>query len=188
MNDTSQPSGLIIRDAIPADVPQCITLDATYITDYVWQLNLQETIGQRTITLRQERLPRTMEVSLPPITEATLTHALKPNHAFLVAAAKETPTVYAYLLMSHDPFTHTATIRNILVGNSYRRAGLATRLLRVARRWATARNIPKLFAETQTKNYPSIQLLQKNGFSFCGYSDQHFDNQDIAVFFVLRVH
>jgi hypothetical protein len=40
-----------------------------------------------------------------------------------------------------------------------------------------------MILEMQSKNYPAIQLAQKLGFDFCGYNDNYFDNQDIAILF-----
>jgi RimJ/RimL family protein N-acetyltransferase len=35
----------------------------------------------------------------------------------------------------------------------------------------------------QSKNLPAIRLAQKFGYEFCGYNDQYYINQDVALFF-----
>lgn len=174
--------GLVIRDGIAADIPACLKLDHRYETEYVWQINIHGDTQQRNITLRRERLPRSMEVT-HPAGEQRLRHGLSPAHAFLVAAGGTTNTPYGYLIMTHDPLDDTAHIRDLVVDKPYRRAGIGTRLVNVAARWAAARGVQRIFAETQTKNYPAIQLYLRAGYAFCGFNDQYFDNQDIAIFF-----
>jgi RimJ/RimL family protein N-acetyltransferase len=39
----------------------------------------------------------------------------------------------------------------------------------------------------QSKNYPAIALARKLGFSYSGYSDRYYADQDIALFFYLGV-
>jgi GNAT superfamily N-acetyltransferase len=176
--------GLVIRDGVAADIPTCLKLDHSYETEYVWQINIHGDNQQRNITLRRERLPRNMAAA-HPITAHRLEHGLTADHAFLVAAGPtETGnTPYAYLVMTHDPLDHTAHIRDLVVDQPYRRAGIGTRLVKVAARWARERGVKRIFAETQTKNYPAIQLYLRAGYGFCGFNDQYFDNQDIAIFF-----
>ncbi len=40
-----------------------------------------------------------------------------------------------------------------------------------------------MMAAVQSKNYPAINFLQRNGFTFCGYNERYYRNQDIAVYF-----
>jgi hypothetical protein len=35
----------------------------------------------------------------------------------------------------------------------------------------------------QSKKYPAICFLEKNGFDFCGYNERFYRNQDIALYF-----
>jgi len=35
----------------------------------------------------------------------------------------------------------------------------------------------------QSKNNPAIRMANKLGFSFCGFRDHYFPNQDLALFF-----
>ncbi|MEO0562707.1 MAG: GNAT family N-acetyltransferase [Chloroflexota bacterium] len=187
MSNQNQLAGLTIRDAVPADIPLCHALDHTYQTDFVWQINIQGDSRQRNISLRQERLPRSMDVTYTPYTD-NLSVALSGNEAFLIAANRDNSQLYGYLVMTQDKVKPTATLRDIVVSKAYRRQGVATRLLSIARRWALSHNIERIFAQTQTKNFPAIQLLQKTGYAFCGYNDQYFENQDIAIFFAQALH
>jgi RimJ/RimL family protein N-acetyltransferase len=37
--------------------------------------------------------------------------------------------------------------------------------------------------EMHSKNMAAVRLAMKMGFEFCGYNDQYYANQDIALFF-----
>jgi len=37
--------------------------------------------------------------------------------------------------------------------------------------------------EMSSKNNPAIRFAQKLGYEFCGYNDQYYETQDIALFF-----
>ena len=50
-------------------------------------------------------------------------------------------------------------------------------------RWARERRLKQIVVEVQTKNHPAICLLDKLGFTFCGFNDRHYLNQDIAVLY-----
>ena len=60
--------------------------------------------------------------------------------------------------------------------------------MQAAADWLRRRNVNRVLLEMTTKNYPAIRFAQKLGFSFCGYNDRYYTNQDIAIFFakVLR--
>lgn len=175
-------SSFMIRDGLSTDIDACLTLNHSYETDYVWQVNMQDIGGEWRITLREDRLPRPMTITYP-VSQKRLHHALKAEHGFLVATSQTDNHVLGYLTITVDAPTQTATIRDVVVDLDYRHRGIALRLLRVARHWAAQHNCERLQAETQTINYPAIQLYKRAGYRFCGFNDQHFANQDIAVYF-----
>lgn len=178
---TEQPK-LIIRDALATDIPRCFVMNHDYETDHVWQVSIQHEDNQHQIHLREERLPRVMTVTQKPHPRR-LNAALEPDQCFLVAAASDNSDIYGYLVMTHAYDSHMATVRDVVVDMDYRRHGIASRLLRVAKKWAVQRDLISIHAETHTKNYPAVQLYQRNGYNFCGFNDQYFLNQDIAIFF-----
>jgi RimJ/RimL family protein N-acetyltransferase len=49
--------------------------------------------------------------------------------------------------------------------------------------WALERGVRRLVIETQSKNQACIRLAQKFGYEFCGYNDQYYPTQDVALFF-----
>ena len=178
----SDSFSFIIRDGHKSDLPACLELDCHYETQYVWRMSFQPDSGERCVTFNTERLPRDMAVEYP-ISEWRLRLALPATQCFLVAVGRDDPRTLGFLTMRQD-FTHRiALVQDVVVSRPFRRRRIGTRLLRVARQWAQERNLNQFMVETQTKNYPGIQFCQRAGLVFCGFNDQYFDNQDIAVFF-----
>lgn len=174
-------SGFLIRDGLESDIPSCLALDHRASSDYVWQMNMQQTGGGWTVMLKPERLPRPVDIPYA-LDENRLRLALN-GHCFLVANQRDSHIVTGYLTMRIDPVHHIALIQDLVVSQPFRRQHIGSRLLNVARQWARERKMLRLTAETPTKNYPGIQFCQSAGLVFCGFNDHYFLNQDIAVFF-----
>jgi ribosomal protein S18 acetylase RimI-like enzyme len=177
------PSPYLIRDGIAADIERYQRIDTSYETDTVWQVSVQHDTDAHSITFRPTRLPRSM-TGVHSVKPALLSHALPPEQCFLVAANRHQPSeVWGYLVMLTDPTQPAAMLRSIAVHPERRRRGIARRLLATAAQWAAGHGLGRIVAETPTKNYPAIALYQQAGYVFCGFNDQYFTNQDIAVFF-----
>ena len=125
----------VIRDALAADIEACLALDHCYETDYVWQMTLSPEIEIRQIIFRKERLPRTNEIEYPS-DELRLQLALPPEICSLVVAGKDEPTMLGYLTLRVQVVHQIALIQDIVVSQQFRRRGIGSRLLAVARRWA----------------------------------------------------
>lgn len=180
----TQSAPFVLRDGLESDIAQCLALDHSYETDYVWQMTLHhDDLDQHEIMFRRERLPRTLEVEQYGDT-VRLRAALAPDQCFLVASLRETPgEIAGYLTMRHDPFHKVGWIEDLMVARKFRRKGIGSRMIFVARSWAKEHRLSRLTVEIATKNYPAIVFCQTLGFSFCGFNDKYFVNQDIAVFF-----
>ncbi len=174
--------GIVIRDALETDLAACLQLDHTYETDTVWQMSVSEEPGDWHIAFKTQRLPRTLDTDYPA-DERRLRLALPPDECFLVVASKDSQDILAYLTLRADPVYRTALIQDVVVSRPYRRRRIGTRLVNVARQWAKERGLTQFTIETSTRNYPGIAFCKAAGFTFCGFNDQYFPNQDIAVFF-----
>lgn len=172
----------VIRDALAADVEACLLLDPVYQSEHVWRMTISPDGEGRQIHFRKERLPRPVE-NLYPVDEMRLRLALPREICYLVAVGKEEPIMLGYLTMRPEPIHQIAVVQDILVSQQFRRRGVGTKLLNVARSWAQEHGAKQLMVETQSINYPAIEFLQNRGLQFCGFNDQYFRNHDIAVFF-----
>lgn len=170
----------IVRKASEEDLPACLALDHSSTSDYVWQVETHE--AQETISFhfRTVRLPRPTVVPYPQETE-TLRIAWHQSDCFLVAEAQG--AIYGYLTMRGDRAHGIGWVYDLVVDRARRRHRVGTALLLQARQWAQDHQLRRIILETQTKNYPAIAFCQRQGLVFCGFNDQYYPNQDIALFF-----
>ena len=171
---------LIIRSATPTDYERCEFLDHSWSTEFVWQMGIDETESNVLVNFRTARLPRSTKM-LYPRSEEALVQSWRLHSAFLVAQWEE--DVVGYVNVREESAQECAWVADMVVDRSHRLRGIGSSLLRATREWALSHHLRRLIVETQTKNYPAIAFLQKRGLVFCGYNDQYFPNQDIAVFF-----
>jgi ribosomal protein S18 acetylase RimI-like enzyme len=170
-----------VRKAELADLNACLLIDPSFVTDHVWQMESRDSEGVVSVTFRTVRLPRPMKVSYPRDTDGLIDN-WRRGECFLTA--HEDAEVVGFLDMTIQPWNMTGWVNNLVVAKPHRRRGIGTVLLRSALRWGQEMHLLKVVTETQTKNYPAIKFYQKNAFSFCGYNDRYYVNQDIALFFV----
>ncbi|HEY4689939.1 MAG TPA: GNAT family N-acetyltransferase [Anaerolineae bacterium] len=174
-----------IRPALMGDMQECLKFDASYTTEHVWQMESRAaTGGEITVTFRNVRLPRSMRVAYPHDAEALMAD-WRLRDAMLIAERDHARV--GYVTLSANPAQRVAQIGDLVVCPPHRRHGVGSALIGTAMRWARERDLKQIVVETQTKNQPAISLLNKLGFSFCGFKDRHYPNQDIALFFARAV-
>ncbi|MBZ0294456.1 MAG: GNAT family N-acetyltransferase [Anaerolineae bacterium] len=178
----SNTLSLLIRDGVKTDIERCLALDHTYHTEYVWQMRSSQESDHHQITFVRERLPHQITLEYPH-NESRLQAALSSQHGFVVAANRDDDEILGYLSLHNDPVYRIAYLQDIVVSQPYRNKRIGMRLINVARQWSREHQLMILTVEVQTKNYPGIAFCQQSGLTFSGYSDHHFLNQDIAVFF-----
>jgi GNAT superfamily N-acetyltransferase len=169
-----------VRPATANDLPRLMAMDHSCFTDYVWQLELRREAGQVTSTFREVRLPRSVAVSYPR-NPASLAEEWTRRDTSLVALHEGTPIGYACVVEEHA--AAIAWVTDLVVAPDQRRKGAASALLTAAQAWAQERGVGRLILEMQSKNQPCIRLAQKFGYEFCGYNDQYYPTQDVALFF-----
>ena len=177
-------TSFIFRDGLESDIPACLRLDHSYETDHVWQMTVHhDDSRQYEILFRIERLPRLIDIE-QYADEQRLRSVIEEEQCFLVAVDREIRTdVLGYLTMRHDRDYKIGWVRDLHVGRPYRRRTIGSRLLKIARAWAKERGITRLMIEIGTKNVPALRFCEDMGFTFCGFNDKYYLNQDIAVFF-----
>jgi GNAT superfamily N-acetyltransferase len=175
-----------IRPPTSEDIPKLLELDHDYVSDYVWQMEVQHETGQKPsdlrveITFRQQKLPRTVQVEYPRPANA-LTKDWKDRACLLVAVLKGEIVGYTSMMLTIAPYTGWMT--DLVVARRLRRQGIGSALVLAGQEWARHKICFRIVMEMQPKNYPAICLAQKLGFDLCGYNDHYFPNQDIALFF-----
>jgi RimJ/RimL family protein N-acetyltransferase len=173
-------SSFDIRLASANDLPRLMVLDHSCLSDYVWQLELRRDAGQTSATFREVRLPRSIQVQYPR-DPASLANEWKRRDVMFVALQEGTPIGYIGTVV--DNTSGAAWVPDLVVSVEHRRRGAASALLTATQEWCLERGIRRLILEMQSKNQGYIRLAQKFGYEFCGYNDQYYLTQDVALFF-----
>ena len=169
-----------VRPANVNDIPRLMALDHSCLSDYVWQLELRRETGQATASFREVRLPRSIEVKYPR-NPSSLKEEWMRRDAVMVALNDGIPIGYICVTAEHT--SAVAWVTDLVVATNERRKGAASALLMAIQAWALERGVRRLILEMQSKNQPCIRLAQKFGYEFCGYNDQYYLTQDVALFF-----
>jgi len=171
---------VIVRRAFPEELAICAEIDASTETDHVWQMDERSAGSELVIAFRQARLPRAMRVPYPrPLTR--LEDDWERDECFLVAA--QGVQVLGFVDVRVQPWDGVGWVHHLVVARRYRRRGIGSRLLQTASEWARRGGMRQLVLESSTKNYPALCFCQRLGCTFCGFNDQLYSSQDIAVFF-----
>lgn len=182
------PSQFRIRDGTEEDIGAILALNSRYETSHVLRVYLhgQESAGWD-VNLQRERLPRPIELS-SNFQRAPLRSALDHKHCLLLAVQiveNSEAAVIGALVMAPNDLHGFALIQNIVVSTTARRRKVGTRLLMASGIWAREHGLNRLMAEIQTKNTPAIAFLESLGFSFSGFNDHYFPDENVALFFSL---
>ncbi len=175
-----------IRPPTSADIPKLVEIDHDYVSDHVWQMEVQRETGQKPsdlrveITFRQLKLPRSVHVEYPRL-PSELANDWKERSCLLVAALQGEVVGYASVMLSIAP--HTGWMTDLAVIRRLRRQGIGSTLVLAGQEWSRQKRCSRMVLEMQPKNYPAICLAQKLGYDLCGYNDHYFPNHDIALFF-----
>jgi len=172
--------GMHIYRADLRDLAACLALDGSYETDHVWQVVQQTDDSQVIARFRTVRLPRTMRVPYPSWGEALLTHQERGD---LILVAAEGGEVHGYIDQETQPDQSIAWIHHLVVAPVHRRHRIGTALVARGLQHARQGGLTNMMTVVQSKNHPAIRFLEHNGFTFCGYNERFYRNQDIGLYF-----
>lgn len=171
-----------IRPAIADDIPELISLDHNYSSDYVWQMEIHREGENYEIqaNFRQVRLPHSVKVSYPR-SPRSLKSDWKKRSGLLVAVLDAKSIGYISLNLDIAPLT--SWITDLVVGKQQRQQGIGTTLILAGFEWASNHDSRQLVLEMQPKNNAAVNLAQKLGFTFCGFNERYYKSNDIGLFF-----
>ena len=173
-----------VRQAISSDIVSLTTIDPSYSTEYVWQMGFRSGAEEFEITFREVRLPRPMRVTYPRNPSLLVDQWTSFSALFIAQSDSE---ALGYLCMVSGPAPGSQWITDLVVSLARRRQGIGSRLVQAARGWSLERGCQRLYLEMQSKNHPASALARRLGFSFAGYSDRYYPDQDIALFYALEL-
>jgi ribosomal protein S18 acetylase RimI-like enzyme len=169
-----------IRPTNASDLTRLMGFDHSITSESVWQLELRRDAGQSTAMFREVRLPRSISISYPRNPFALADDWAKRSMMYTALIDQD---LVGYVSLTERSIDSTVHITDLVVNGSSRRQGVASALLGAAQAWASGRSLRRVILEMQSKNVPAIRLSQKFGYEFCGYNDQYYLTQDVALFF-----
>ncbi|MBN1371599.1 MAG: GNAT family N-acetyltransferase [Anaerolineaceae bacterium] len=174
-----------VRPATNSDLNLILSMDLGYLSPRVWQMERLNGEGQMGVRFNEVRLPREARIEYPRTAGQILDESIPEKQVILTASSEG--QLVGFARIADHIFPKTAWIKDCVVNEPARRRGIGTALLVGVQEWALERNFRRLTMELQSKNYPGVQLAQKMGYAFAGYSDHYYMNQDIALFFTLSL-
>lgn len=169
-----------VRPALTTDLSALAEIDHSCQTEYVWQMDRSLEVGQIGVSFREIRLPRSVRIDYPH-TGDQIVEGWKKSTGILMAVLAGNPV--GYITINDQLAPRSAWVTDLAVSSAHRRQGIASALLLSAQNWASQRRLRRVILEMQSKNNPALCLALKLGYDFCGYNDQYYANQDIALFF-----
>lgn len=175
-----------IRPPTSVDIPILVEIDHDYVSDHVWQMEIQHEDGQKPselrveVSFRQLKLPRSVRVEYPR-SPSMLTNDWKDRSCLLMAVLQGEVVGYCSMMLSIAP--QTSWMTDLVIIRRLRRQGIGSALVLAGQEWARHKRCFRMVLEMQPKNYPAICMAQKLGYDLCGYNDHYFPNRDIALFF-----
>ncbi len=169
-----------LRPTVATDLSRLMGFEHSINSDSVWQLELRRENGQVTSTFREVRLPRTIAVAYPHNPFSLADDWVRKSMMYTAFIG---PDPVGYICLLERGMASVVWVTDLVVNVASRRKGVGSALLAAGQEWAASRSHRRLILEMQAKNLPAIRLAQKFGYEFCGYNDQYYINQDVAIFF-----
>lgn len=173
-------SDIQLRPTVATDLSRLMAFDHTTQSETVWQLELRRDTGQIIASFREVRLPRSISVSYPHDQYSLADDWIRKS---MMYTAYIGPDPVGYICLLERGTASVVWITDLVVHEERRRQGVASKLMTAAQDWVASRNHRRLILELQSKNIAAIRLAQKFGFDFCGYNDQYYLSQDVALYF-----
>lgn len=170
-----------IRPIYKNDMSGLFSIELAYTSSRVWQMDRVSNDGALGANFREVRLPREARVDYPRTATQIFSELQDPRLLIFAALMDNQPVGYIRISTQISPTT--AWVKDLAVKDKYRRKGIGAALLLAGLEWSMEQGLRRTVVETQSKNYPAIQLVRKLGFELSGFNDQFYSNQDIALFF-----
>ena len=169
-----------LRPVDQKDIESLTVFEHGYYSEFVWQVTMETDPQNLQAGLRRTHLPRRVFVAYPRSKEIIFGE-LAGVEAFLVALMEDRPVGYIKVLA--EPGDKVLRVSDLVVSAPMRRQGIASGLLLATMNMASSRDFLYVVMEMQSRNDPAVALAEKMGLTFCGFRDNYYPNQDMALFF-----
>lgn len=169
-----------LRPVDQKDIDSLAVFEHGYYSEFVWQVSMETDPQNLQAGLRRTHLPRRVFVAYPRSKEIIFGE-MNGVEAFLVASMDNRPV--GYIKVIAEPGGKVLRVTDLVVSAPVRRQGIASGLVLAVMNMASSRDYLYVVMEMQSRNDPAVSLAEKMGLTFCGFRDNYFPNQDMALFF-----
>ena len=171
-----------IITSTPLEAQELFSMNRAYHTQYAWQMHRKVTKEELNIKFQRVRLPREMLVQPALTSEEQLEINLTAD---IVMIAQKNQNHAGFVALKEHSSTGVVEIVDLVVRQNYRREKIGSKLVYTAQDWASHQGCQRLLARVTTKNDPAIQLLESNGFAYCGFQEFLLSRRDIYLHYGL---
>ena len=169
---------LYIRRPTLHDLNDCAQLDASFTTQRVWQLNLGVEPNDIQVNLHLVRLPRPINVK--PMSNGE--NLMKPwQRGDCMFTARHDNTIAGFIHVVLESGSRVGYIQRHIVAPDFRNQGIGGKLLDYALQWSRDHRLGSVIAQVSTKNHPAVAFYLDRGFSFCGFNERFYADQEITL-------
>lgn len=169
---------LQIRRPTLHDLNDCAQLDASYSTQRVWQLNLRAEENDIQVNFHLVHLPRPITINGTPAADNLLKYWQRGD---CMLAARKQHAAIGFLHMISEPPTKSGLIARHIVSPDHRNQGHGSTLLQQALQWGHNHNLRSVCVQVSTKNHPAIAFYLVHGFTFSGFHERFYSDQEIII-------
>jgi ribosomal protein S18 acetylase RimI-like enzyme len=169
-----------VRPGNTKDIENLTAFEHGYYSEYVWQMAMDFDAQAIQTGFRRVRLPRRIFVAYPRKREYIFSD-LAETEAFLLAELDNRPV--GYIKVYAEPNSQVLRVSDLVISAPMRRQGIASGLLLALMNLASNRDFTNIILEMQSKNDPAVSMAAKMGFNYCGFRDNYFPNQELALFY-----
>ncbi len=167
-----------IRRPTLHDLNECARLDPAYTTQRVWQMNLSVEGANIQVGFQLAPLPRPITLPGVPISDDLLQCWQRGDCMY---TARQDTAITGFIHLASNPATRMGRIEHHLVRRDLRRQGIGAALLETALQWSRDHQLRSLSVEVNTKNHPAVAFYTQHGFSFSGFYERFYSDQEIIL-------
>lgn len=171
-----------ITTSTPIEAQELFSMNRAYHTQHAWQMHRKVNKEELNIKFQRVRLPREMLVQSSLTAEEHLEINLGSD---IVMIAHKNQNPAGFIALKEQASSGVVEIVDLVVRQNYRREKIGSKLVYTAQDWASHQGCQRLLVRVTTKNDPAIQLLESNGFAYCGFQEFLLSRRDIFLYYGL---
>ncbi|CAM5209048.1 Acetyltransferase (GNAT) family protein OS=Ureibacillus acetophenoni OX=614649 GN=SAMN05877842_11531 PE=4 SV=1 [Ureibacillus acetophenoni] len=164
---------LSIRQIYKEDYPAGKKVSFQYTSEKYYEILSERTENGWIFSLQEERFETPFVKNL----EEEIFETYKEGSEVYVAEIDGQEA--AIIVIQKMEWNNTLLVHDLYVRPEFKKMGVGSSLIELAKKRAVELGVRLLTLETQTSNYPAIQFYLKNGFEIIGWNTMSYTNEDV---------